>query len=266
MLASNDVDTIWIQLLTGLVPSTGEGISQSSPDAASGVVGAITDRVSTLAFPFIGASTGSALIGSYGAGVKDTDLTSADKVTDLGANVITPPNYVTNTVASIELGVDYVIVALWTGATDTNGDPAIWKSQLILSDPLTTDDVEEIVVTEAIPSDTPATGTIRVTDDDGYERRLSYSGWTASTFALDNVDGQEDFSGVNATGGNNVYITYIDKLADATSATFTGVQTGSRTLVVIVRDGGVAPIKQFISSWSFTSSNQTISAIRTTDL
>lgn len=266
VLASDDASYIWIQILTGIAPLAGEAVTQSTPDAASATVNTVTDRVSTLSFPFIGSSTGSALIGGYGAGIKPLDLTSSDSVTDLFNNVVTPPNYVTNTVAAVVSGEDYVLVAPWTGATDTNGDPAIWKTQYALQSGLTTDDVTEVVINEGIASDTPATGTVRVTDDNGFERRLSYSGWTAYTFLLNNVDGQEDFNSVNASQGNNVYITYIDKVANDTEVSFTGVQLGSRGLVVIVRDGGVTPIKQFISSWSFTSSNQTISAIRTTDV
>ena len=47
---------------------------------------------------------------------------------------------------------------------------------------------------------------------------------------------------------------------------YTAVHTaGTRSLVVIVRDGGGTPIKEFISAWSFASSGQTITAIRTTD-
>jgi hypothetical protein len=44
------------------------------------------------------------------------------------------------------------------------------------------------------------------------------------------------------------------------------VYNTSRNLVVLVRDGGGTPIKQFISSWTFSSANQTINAIRTTDI
>lgn len=266
VLASDDTGSLWIQLLTGTPPSAGETISQATPDAASATIDSVTDRVSTLNFPFVGASTGSALIGAYGVGVAPLELTSSDKVTDLTDTVVTPPNYVTNTVAGVVSGEDYVLVAPWTGATDTNGDPAIWKTQMSVGVALTTDDVLQVTVAQLIPSDTPSSGTIRVADNNGYERRLAYSGWTTSTFDITTTDGQEDFASVNADVDNNVYITYIDKLADATTATFTGVQTGSRTLVVVVRDGGGTPIKQFISSWSYTSSNQTISVIRTTDV
>ena len=266
VLADDGSSKVWIQLLTGVAPSASDTISQSSPDAASATVSSTTDRSSTISTPFVGQSTGSAIIGAYGLGILETDLTSSDKVTDLGTNVINPPNFVTNTVGSVVSGEDYVIVAPWDGSSyDTNGDPEFNKSQFSLDTSLTADNITSVVIDTTIPSDTPSSGTIRVTDDNGYERRLSYDSWSNDTFSITTTDGQEDFGTVNATAGNNVYITYIDKLADSSSVTFTGVQTGSRQLVVLVRDGGSTPIKQFISSWSYTSSNQTINAIRTTD-
>jgi len=254
---------LWMQILSGVVPSantiTGDG-------GATATAGTVTDRVSTLSFPFVGASTGSAIIGAYGVGVEATDLTANDKVTDLGANVITPPNYVTNTVGGLVSGEDRVLVASWDGSSyDVNGDPEIEKDQLTLDETLTTDDITEFDVSAAIPTDTPSSGYVRLTDDLGFERRLHYSSYSGVTFTIDTTDGNEDFGTVNATTGNNVYIGYVDKLADASTAVFTGVFLAGRQLVVIVRDGDTSPIKQFISAWSFTDSNQTITAIRTTD-
>ena len=267
VLADNGTNKVWIQILTGIAPVASDILTQTSPDAASATVSSTTDRVATLSTPFVGQSTGSAIIGGYGVGITANQLSSSDKVTDLGTNVITPPNYVTNTVSSVSSGVDYVLVAPWNGSSyDVNGDPAIYKTQFTLASGLTTNNITSVTINTTVPTDTPATGTIRVTDNDGFERRLEYSSWSGSTFTISSTDGQEDFLSVNANVGNNVYITYIDKLANATSVSFTGVQTGSRQLVVIVRNGGVGPIKQFISSWSYTSSNQTISAIRTTDV
>jgi len=253
---------MWIQLLTGVVPN-GNTITGGT-SGATATAGTVTER--TVSTPFCGASTGSAIIGSYGFGIEVADLTSSDKVTSLDNDVVTPPNYVTNTVAGLVSGEDRVLVAPWDGSsTDTNGDPAIDKDQLALNTSLTTDDITSVVVSSSIPSDTPSSGYIRVTDDDGVERRLHYSSWSGSTFTIDTTDGNEDFSSVNATAGNDVYIAYIDELASGSTATFTSVQSGSRNLVVIVRDGGATPIKQFISSWSQTSSAQTITVIRTTD-
>ena len=45
-------------------------------------------------------------------------------------------------------------------------------------------DETQVVVAEAIPADTPATGTIRVTDDLGFERWIPYSSWSGSTFTI----------------------------------------------------------------------------------
>lgn len=271
MLAINSetaATKIWIQLLTGVAPTDEQVITGANSGGTVTVetaVTAVTDR--SVSKPFVGVSTGSALIGSYGLSLQTADLSSTDRVTDLTNATITPPNNVTNTVAGLVSGEDRILVGPWNGSTyDVNGNEAITKTQLVLNTTLSTDNITAVVVTAAIPSDTPPSGYIRVIDNNGFERRLHYSAWATSTFTVDTTDGNEDFNSVNATSANNVWIAYIDELASATSAVFTSVQTGSRNLVVIVRDGGASPIKQFISSWTQTSSNQTITAIRTTDV
>lgn len=267
ILADNGTNKMWIQVLTGIAPAVSDTLSQSSPDAASATVSSVASH--TISKPFVGVSTGTALIGSYGLGMQTTDTTSADKFTDLNDQLRTPPNYVTNTVDGLANGEDYVLVAPWDGVSyDTNGDPAITKTQFSLTTALTADNITAVVVDEAIPGDTPASGYLRVTDNDGFERRLHYSAYDGptKTFTIDTTDGNEDFAGVNASVGNDIYLGYIDQLAGASSVSYTSVQSGTRNLVVIVRDGGGTPIKQFISPWSQTSSNKTITAIRTTDL
>ena len=258
---------MWFQLLTGVIPVGGTVISGVTSSATADVTGTLTSR--TISSPFVGQSTGSAIIGSYGLGIETNDLTNSDTVFDLTNTSITPPNNVNFTVAGLVIGEDRVLVAPWDGiSTDPEGNPAIDEAQLSLSGTLSTDNVVVVSATTTIPTDTPSTGTIRVVDDNGFDRRLTYSGYTGSIFSIDSsaFDGQEDFAGVNATAGNNVYITYLDLIAVGTSATFTGVYSADRDLVVIVRDGGVTPIKQFITSGTFSSSNTTITAIRTTDL
>jgi hypothetical protein len=253
-----------MQLLTGVVPAA--NIIEGATNSAQGTAGAIVER--TISTPFVGQSTGSALIGAYGFGVEKADLGADDKVFDLDNLAIEPPNNVTNTVSGVVSGSDRILVAPWDGvSTDVNGDPAIYKHQLELTTLLDGDDISTVDVSGAIPSDTPSpSGYIRVTDDNGFERRLRYESWAASAFQIIGADGNEDFSGDEAAEGNSVYIGYIDVLADDTSESYTSVQSASRDLVVIVRDGGLTPIKQFISSWSQTDSNASISVIRTTDV
>lgn len=263
---------MWIQLLKGVAPGdeiTITGVNSTATAICETGATPVQDR--TISKPFVGVSTGSALIGSYGLALQTADLTSADRVKDLTDATIAPPNNVTNTVAGLISGEDRVLVAPWDGSTtDTNGDPAITKTQLSLDVTLSSDNITQVNITESIPSDTPPTGYIRVTDNNGFERRLHYNNWANGTpnrfYNIDTADGNEDFASVNATAGNDIWIAYIDELADATSEAFTSVQAGSRNLVVVVRDGASTPIKQFISSWTQTTSNQTINAIRTTDV
>lgn len=267
ILADNGSNKMWIQVLTGSAPASSASLSQTTPDVASATAGTVTER--TISKPFCGASTGSALIGAYGLGIIATDLSASDSLTDLSNTVNNPPNFVTNTVSGLVTGEDRVMVAPYDGSTlDVNGDPALNKAQLSLATGLTTNNITSVVVTEAIPDYTPSTGYIRITDDNGFERRLHYSAVSTGTktFTIDTTDGNEDFATVNATSGNDVYIAYIDELASSGTASFTSVHaSGSMNLVVVVRDGGGTPIKQFISAWTQTSSNQTINVIRTSD-
>lgn len=233
--------------------------------------GAATTRA--IAAPFVGVSTGSNIIGAYGVGFEVADIDDSDVLTALDGNTYSRPNLVTNTVSGLNItgDKDYLIVAPWDGAaTDVNGDPAFTKDQLSLDVALTTDNITQVEITETIPADTPAAGTIRVTDDAGFERRLSYSNWENGTpnrfFNITTTDGNEDFLGNEAAIGNDVYVTYLDLEASATSHNFQSTYSADRDLVVLVRNGGSAPIKQFISQWSLTANNAALGAIRTTDL
>lgn len=274
VLADDGAGTVWIQLLTGVAPIATDTLSQTSPDVASATVDSIVDRSATISTPFVGASTGSALIGGYGVGLEVDDLSASDKVFDLENAQYSRPVLVTNTVTGVVNGEDRILVAPWDGSTnDVNGDPAITKDQYSLNTSLTTDPGADfsVVVTSALPVDTPSNGTIRLTDDDGFERRLVYSSWTGSTFTIDytqsetDIPGVADFSTVNATAGVDIYVSYIDEIASGTSATFQVTYLSDKDLVVVVRDGGSSPIKQFISAWSISNSNQSIAVIRTTD-
>jgi len=64
-----------------------------------------------------------------------------------------------------------------------------------------------------------------------------------------------------------VWISYIDTDTSGTSETFTGVFDVTDDLVIIVREGTSGdPIKQFITTDTFTNADKTVNAIRTTDL
>ena len=257
---------MWIQLLTGVAPINNLVITGGTSAATVAVNLTVTER--TIATPFIGQSTGTAIIGAYGVGIESADLAAADSVTDLTATPHTPPNNVTLTVDGLAAG-DSVLVGPWDGVTvDAEGNQAIDVAQMVTTVALTTANITTVnVATNVIPTDTPATGYIRLADDNGQYRKLHYTAWnrTAGTFTIDTTDGNEDFNVTGAALGNNVYIAYIDTDISGTSESFTGVYSADRQLVIKVRDGGVTPIKEFITSATFGSNSSSITAIRTSD-
>jgi len=251
---------LWMQLLTGVAPIVGNVITGTSGATVTTVSN--LDRSALLGTPFVGASTGTALIGSYGLGILPTDLTASDKLFDLTNTAIVPPNTVTFSVNGLVSGEDYIMVAPWNGtAIDAEGNPAIDKAQLSLSVALVGAAETAVVCTTAIPSDTPPAGTLRVVTVSGQDVLVHYTSYTGSTFTITS----SDFSADNAPINNNAYITYIDTLAGGAAASFTSVYLANRNLVVIDRDGGVTPTKQFISSAVLGASGGSITVIRTSD-
>ena len=263
MLAINSITAgtkLWMQLLTGDAPTDGEVITGGSSSATCAVNGSCTER--EVIAPFCGNSTGSALIGAYGFALETDDLSKDDKIKDLNGTTNTPPNTVSFTVTGIVSGEDRILVAPWDGtSTDSEGNPAIDFDQMSLDTALTGSAETSAVMSAAIPTDTPATGTIRIVTNAGVNKRVAYTSYAGDTFTIESTD----FSGDNADAANNVWVSYIDKLAASSSEGFSCIYLADRDFVVIVRDGGASPIKQFISSGALGSTGGSIGAIRTSD-
>lgn len=339
MLAVDDVNAstkMWIQLLTGVAPTNAQAITGATSTATANASGTATERpVST---PSVGASTGSAIIGAYGLGMTLTELTAADKVTDLDNVLNLPPNNVTFTVSGIVSGEDRILVAPLgytffydneggtppfqlgetltftspagtaylsaitdygttglmqvrmlsgtvptnnstisggtSGATaDVNGTPSASEDprQLKLATTLSGAGETAVVCTAAIPTDTPATGKIRIQLDTGIFREISYTSYTSATFTIASTSftGANEATGGAGEAGNSIFIGYIDKLAGATSESFTGVYLADRNLFIRVRDGGTAgdaiSIKTFETTGVLGSAGGSATAIRTSD-
>jgi len=263
ILADDGSGVMWVQLLTGAPPVATNTISQTVPDAASATVSTMTER--TLSFPSCGQSTGSALLGGYGFGVETDDLTSNDKITALDNVQRNPPNnqvFYVNGVVSTE---DYVLLGLNNvGSTDID------SGQFLLNTAIT--GASTSVVAKAgteTPGtgtksalDTPTTGTIRVEGDDGIYYRVPYTGVTvqASTITFTGCSGCP-----TAAVNNDVYISYIDKLADATSLNYSATYHSDRSLFGRIRDGKTTPIKTFEGTGTFGSAGGSISVLRQSD-
>lgn len=244
---------IWMQLLTGVPPTDNQVITGGTSGATNTVNVTVTER--TISQPFCGVSTGSAIIGSYGFGIEATDLTANDKVFDLTNTQFSPPNFQTGSVSGLVVGEDYVLVAPNSGGN-------IELNQFTLTGSLTGAAVTSVVVTPAIPSDTPLTGTIRVERNSGVYSKIAYTSWTGSTFTIASTD----FSSDNASASNNTFISYVDKLATSTTESFTAVYSAPRSMFIRVRDGGVTPIKTFETTTTFGAGGFSVTASRISDL
>lgn len=265
ILADNGTNTMWVQLLTGAPPISTNTISQTIPDAASATISTMTER--TLSFPACGQSTGSALLGAYGFGIETDDLTSNDKITALDGVTRNPPNNQTFYVNGVVSTEDYVLLGLSNGG-GTDIDYEQFNLDTSLTGASTSVIVNAGVETPGTGTqsamDTPTTGTIRVLGDDGIYYRVPYTGYTvqASTMTFTGCSGCPV-----ATAGPtaNVYISYIDKLADASALSYQATYHSPRALFARVRDGKATPIKTFEGTGSFGAAGGSISVSRQTD-
>ena len=276
---------LYVQIIKGTAPGTAVTLYEST-DLTATLTTSSVSTPRTVSTPFVGVSTGSNIIGAYGIGFETDQINDSDILTALDGFTYSRPNLVTNTVGGLsQVGDDdRVLVATWDTASadvgqgvgyDINGDPVIKKGQMLLSVELTADNETQVTVKTgsetAIPADTPASGSIRVVDDVGYERFIPYSSWTGLVFTIDtghaDIGSNNDFLGNEAAVDNEVYVTYIDDNAATATLNFQVTYTAPRSLVALVRNGdSAAPIKQFIAEWSITTANQTLNAIRTTDI
>lgn len=242
---------IWVQLLTGVAPTSG---AITGAGGGSATIGTVTSK--TVPKVFLGSYTGT-LIGAYGVGVDADDLTASDTIQDLLNVTQTPPNNVVFTVSGLVMDEDYVLV----GPKDTGN--AIKFDQLLLNTTLSGATETAVVCTTAIPSDTPASGTIRIELDSGIYRRIPYISWATDTFVI----AETSFEDPNdATAGANIWISYIDRLCEGdTSESFTTIYSSSRNLYVRVRDGGGTPIKTFESPAVLGAAGGSAVASRITD-
>jgi hypothetical protein len=256
LLAVNDANAatkLWIQLMTGTAPTDTMVITGTTSTAYADVNGSPTER--SLSFPFCGQSTGTSIIGAYGFGIEALDLSDLDKVFALDTFMYQAPNYVTFTIEGLVAAEDYVLVA-------PNDGGSIDLNQLTLAAELDQAGTTSVVVNEAIPADTPASGTIRILRVSGKYTRHPYSARAGSTFTITS----HDFSSDHAIEDANVFISYIDALADtAGELAFTSVYSGGRSLYIRVRDGGITPIKTYEATVSFADADMTVSPNRITD-
>jgi len=256
--------TMWIQRLTGADPVEDTIVRQvGGVDTAITCVVGSTITARTVSPSFYGASTGSSIIGAFGVGHLPGDLSDADKLFDLTNTLRQPPNNQVFYVYKVVVDEDRVMVATNDGADE------IELEEYALNGTLTDNVTTAVLLTGPIDSDTPSSGTIRIQDDNGIYTRQPYTSWDTNTFTLTAAyQGSDD---ANATSGNYVFVSYIDKVATGVTESYSAIYTATpRSLIVKVRDGGTAgdnePIKPFKTGATFGSSGGSATAIRTSDV
>ena len=271
LLAKDDngvTGDLYLQLITGVNPVDNSRIY--APGAVANFVDAnVTINVKTLKPEYLGTSTGTNIIGTYGIGFEVTDVGSSDLFEDLSGASRTPPNNVVFTVSGLVSGEDRVLVGPRTGT-------ALNKSQLTTDTNLSAATETLIQCSAAIPAGTPNSGTgagntrVRVELDSGIYRRVQYDSFAGNDFTI-TVGPDDDWTGANlSTQPKDVFVAYIDVLADAATETFTAIHTINVDLIVRVRDGGTAgdniPTKTFeATAAQFLATPVTVAAVRTTD-
>ena len=265
LLALDDNGTtgdLYIQLISGSAPVDNLPLEGRTSGADALVNVTVTTRV--ISPEFVGVSTGSNIIGAYGIGFATADVGASDLFFDLSNTQRQPPNNVTMTVTGLVSGEDRILVGPRSaGVLD--------KAQMSLSTTLNGAG-ETAVVVGTIPSETPTEGNtsntrLRIQNDDGVFRRQAYDSFTGSTFTIPSsaYDGATGSLTFLATSGNDVFLAYIDVLADATTEAFTAVYTSDRDLILRVRDGGGTPIKTIENPITFGSSSFSTAVVRQSD-
>lgn len=266
VLADDAVDQVWIQLLSGVAPLDDQRMYETTTAGVyvdtdyADVNGSATSR--TVSPEFIGASTGSNLIGAFGIGIDPLDAVVGDTYTPLDATTVNPPNNVTFSVGGLVSGEDRVLVTI----DGSQANPSVDYDHYTLNTTLAGGTETSVVVTTTIDSDTPDSGTIRIELDTGIYRYQAYNSFTGSTFAITSADYLDPD---DATAPANVFVSFIDKLAGAATEEFTVQYDTNRTLFVRVRDGGTAGdsegIRTFETTATLGTNGGSTTAIRTSD-
>jgi len=259
---------IYYQSLAGLDP-----VNNSPIYGINGVTlvsclvnGAVASR--TINNQFVGVYTGTNFQTNFGIGIESADAILGDLNRNLADVQQGVPNNQSGLVTNLLAG-DRVWCYDWDGATtDSNGDAVPRWDQLSNDALLNGAAVATIVVTEAIPADTPQVGALRVTNDEGIRVLIPYSSWATSTFTLTaayNFSGTGVNDSVAAT--NDIAIAYLDQTVPAatTQLSFTGIFASNRQMAVRVLRGDNNPIVPFKTNPIFTASGFNVAAGRISD-
>lgn len=220
VLAKDDNGTtgeLYLQVMFGVNPVENNRIRSNTTPLSNYVDATTVLNTKTLIPEFVGASTGTNIIGAYGIGYVPTEVGASDRFISLDDASRIPPNNVQFTVSGIISG-DRVLVGPRTGS-------ALDRGQWLVSTALTALAETSLVVktgTDTVPfvaaeENWPDTGTgadvsrLRIQRDDGIYQSIPYDSHNSTdTFTL----------GTPVTAAQQIDV-------DATAGTFTRVGGGN---------------------------------------
>ncbi|MBW2032040.1 MAG: hypothetical protein JRI94_00385 [Deltaproteobacteria bacterium] len=248
-------DNQYIQVIQGVAPVDNLELRGRTSGQTCDVAGSVTAR--TVPKTFLGSYTGS-LIGAYGIGIDADDLASTDRVFDLTNTERTPPNNVTFTLSGLVSGEDRILIC----KKDT-GDAFDWDEMTLAVALTTASETTVDVGAGNIPADAPATGTLRITLDNGV---IKYVPYTSHDSDDEFTIGSTSFlSPADASIANGVVLAFIDKVAGSDTEDFTLQFDAIRSLRIRVRDGGATPIKTYESNGTLNTTGGSAVASRISD-
>lgn len=195
--------------------------------------------------PF-GSFAGGTFFGARGVWLENMDAADAKAFQLINAAGVTqsPPNTVAVKVTGVQIG-DRVGVFVLT----TEGG-AINKSQYTAAAGNNSGN-GTLVVQQAIASDTPSAGVVRINDTP-----YVYTSWATSTFTLSGT------LAANYALNDGVYVPLVDEVATATTAQNTLIYSANKPVLVRVRKKGILP---FEVESTVTTTGMSVAAIRTID-
>lgn len=266
------VGNTYYQAMSGLDPVNNQPVYQLISETVESVLVNDAAGVSsrTINNQFIGVYTGTNFQTNFGLGVESADAVLGDlnrNLLDVQQGV---PDNQQGAVGNLRAG-DRVTVYPWDGAaTDANGDAVPTTDQLAVGTLLNGAAETELVISGAIPDNTPQVAWLRIVTNAGISKLVAYNahdGTDTFTFTA-----TEDFSGDNASATNDAMIGYLDLVetvgtdGSPGSESYTAVKgAGTTQVTATVRRGSAGPIVPFKSNPVFGVTGFSVDAGRVSD-
>lgn len=229
---------LYMQQLTGLVPSDNQTVFGSTSLQTADVNGSASTRV--INNQYVGVFTGTNFQTNFGIAIDPSDAIAGDVFPDLLGVSQNPPNNQQGQVTGVEANM-FITALPWDGTTlDPVGDPEPNFDEMGLTATVSSGSTTVVVGASNIPDNTPSAGFLLVErDSDAEYALLEYTSFDNSTGTF-TLGGTTPTAGIAAAISNNAMRALIYQVAGATSISYTAVVGVSEQVYITARRGGTA--------------------------